>query len=139
MEYLLLVFLLALLLYQSAFYKKKIEKLKKPEVTIELYEYQTLVSVRVYNKEKALLGTMTRNKEYPYYYSNLNRTKVTEKVVEKQVSSIWHVLGCMPTKDKSQIEAAFKRMAKVYHPDCGGSSKAFQILTEARDKSLSKC
>lgn len=58
---------------------------------------------------------------------------------KKTTSSIWHVLGCMPTTDKSKVQAAFKKMALVYHPDHGGSSQAFQILVNARDKALEKC
>lgn len=54
-------------------------------------------------------------------------------------SSIWHVLGMMPTTDKSKVLAAYRRMAMVYHPDHGGDSKAFQTLSDARDKALAKC
>ena len=54
-------------------------------------------------------------------------------------SSIWHVLGMMPSTRKDDVLAAYKRMVKVYHPDCGGTSKAFTQLTEARDKALAKC
>lgn len=60
-----------------------------------------------------------------------------EKVVYR--SSIWHVLGLMPTKDKTKIEQAYRKMAMVYHPDHGGSSEAFNILQDARKKALARC
>lgn len=62
--------------------------------------------------------------------------KISQKVVHQ--SSIWHVLGIMPTKDRDKILSAFKRMSMVYHPDVGGDGKAFNTLVTARDKALSK-
>jgi hypothetical protein len=57
----------------------------------------------------------------------------------KTQSSIWHVLGCMPTTDRIVVEKAYRRMAMVYHPDSGGSSGAFQTLTKAKEKALNQC
>lgn len=57
----------------------------------------------------------------------------------KTQSSIWHVLGMMPSKKRADVLKAFKRMALVYHPDHGGTSETFQALTAAKEKALSKC
>ena len=65
--------------------------------------------------------------------------RVVEKVVTKTQSSIWHVLGIMPTTDKSKVIAAYRKMSMVYHPDNGGTNDSFQILTNAKDKALEKC
>ena len=65
--------------------------------------------------------------------------RVVEKVVTKTQSSIWHVLGIMPTTDKSKVIAAYRKMSTVYHPDNGGTNDAFQTLTNAKDKALEKC
>lgn len=51
----------------------------------------------------------------------------------------WTMLGIEPTKDCEKVEAAFKRIAKVYHPDMGGTAKAFQALQEAKNKALVAC
>lgn len=65
--------------------------------------------------------------------------RVVEKTVVKTQSSIWHVLGMMPTNDKQKVLTAYRKMAMIYHPDHGGSSEAFQILNNAKDKALEKC
>ena len=65
--------------------------------------------------------------------------QVVEKIVTKTQSSIWHVLGMMPTNDKQKVLTAYRKMAMIYHPDHGGSSEAFQTLNNARDKALEKC
>ena len=65
--------------------------------------------------------------------------QVVEKTVVKTQSSIWHVLGMMPTNDKQKVLTAYRKMAMIYHPDHGGSSEAFQILNNAKDKALEKC
>lgn len=62
-----------------------------------------------------------------------------QKIVEKTQSSIWHVLGMMPTTDRSAVEKAFRKMSMVYHPDQGGTSVAFNTLVEAKEKALQKC
>ena len=62
-----------------------------------------------------------------------------ERIVEKTQSSIWHVLGMMPTTDRNAVEKAFRKMSLVYHPDAGGTSSAFNTLMEAKEKALQKC
>lgn len=54
-------------------------------------------------------------------------------------SSIWHVLGMMPTTDRDLIHSSFRKMSLVYHPDCGGTTEAFNSLVAAKDKALEKC
>lgn len=63
----------------------------------------------------------------------------TERVITKTQSSIWHVLGIMPTTDRANVIAAYRKMALVYHPDHGGTSESFQTLNNAKDKALAKC
>lgn len=52
---------------------------------------------------------------------------------------IYQVLGMMPSTNRDDVLAAYKRMCKVYHPDVGGSSNAFNLLNKAKDIALSKC
>lgn len=65
--------------------------------------------------------------------------QVVEKIVTKTQSSIWHVLGMMPTNDKQKVLTAYRKMAMIYHPDHGGSSEAFQTLNDAKDNAIAKC
>lgn len=48
----------------------------------------------------------------------------------------WEVLGVGPDATVDEIQAAFRRRAKVCHPDRGGSSTAWQELHAARDQAL---
>ena len=69
----------------------------------------------------------------PPQYKSMGESKIEYR------SSIWHVLGIMPTKDAEKIKSAFKKMSLVYHPDVGGDNNAFNTLVNARDKALEKC
>jgi DnaJ-domain-containing protein 1 len=51
----------------------------------------------------------------------------------------WVVLGVPPTADAVTIDAAFRRLARIYHPDTGGSTANHDTmakLTEARAAAL---
>ena len=92
--------------------------------------------------DKIITLTMTKKDgETKRNYLSLNRLSlpVREKEVVKVQSSIWHVLGIMPTNDSSVVEKAFRKMSMVYHPDVGGDSKAFNTLVNAKEKALQKC
>lgn len=43
----------------------------------------------------------------------------------------WEVLGVSPGASPEEIELAYRRLARVYHPDAGGSHEAFLRLAEA--------
>lgn len=90
-----------------------------------------IITIRMTKKD----GTSKSN------YLSMNRLDlpVREKIVEKTQSSIWHVLGMMPTTDRNAVEKAFRKMSMVYHPDVGGTSKAFNALVSAKEKALQKC
>ena len=46
------------------------------------------------------------------------------------------VLGVAPGTSRAHIDIAFRRLAKVAHPDRGGSPAAFRRLLEARQVAL---
>jgi hypothetical protein len=46
------------------------------------------------------------------------------------------ILGVRARASRSDIIAAFRRMAKRHHPDKGGSPQAFRKLSEAKDRLL---
>lgn len=48
----------------------------------------------------------------------------------------WEVLEVEPAAGRDKIEDAFRRMAKIYHPDVGGSESAMAELNEARRVAL---
>lgn len=39
-------------------------------------------------------------------------------------------------ENETEIKNQYRRLAKVYHPDCGGNEKLFNNLTIAKDECL---
>ena len=49
----------------------------------------------------------------------------------------WHVFNLdMSTATKEKINSAFKRLAKIHHPDAGGDSRVFERLQKMRQTAL---
>lgn len=122
---------------------------KDPKVDVkfsasgEILTAETYIDDKLVAKNRVDISDMTA---YKTIYNECIRLKVRLSMLENNVggrsnetSSIWHVLGCMPTTDRIVIEKAYRRMAMVYHPDSGGSSGAFQTLTKAKEKALNQC
>ena len=109
---------------------------KEPE-----YEWPELSFTQSDSGQIITLTMTTKNGKTKSNYLSINRLSlpVREKEVVKIQSSIWHVLGIMPTNDSSVVEKAFRKMSMVYHPDVGGDSKAFNTLVNAKEKALQKC
>lgn len=51
-------------------------------------------------------------------------------------SNWWDVLGVAPQATKAEIVNAYKALAKVHHPDAGGSSADFQRLRAAYEEGI---
>ena len=106
---------------------------KKPEVRITYYEGSKALNIKI------LLNDEVAKEGYIYYndlavYNLLE----SENARLRNSENIWHILGMMPSTDATKIEAAYRRMAKIYHPDHGGTAKAFQLLTKAKEAALAK-
>jgi len=50
----------------------------------------------------------------------------------KGKTSLYGDLGVQPTASQEEIRAAYRKRAKISHPDAGGSSEAFRKLSRAR-------
>lgn len=50
----------------------------------------------------------------------------------------WKILDLRPTKDRQQIERAWRKLASIHHPDRGGDAEKFKIVREAYEKALVK-
>lgn len=51
-------------------------------------------------------------------------------------TSCWDILGVPIGSSKPDIETAFKKLAKNYHPDLGGSDRAMSALNRARAEAI---
>lgn len=100
-----------------------LQLLKYPQISYETHADGLVVHMWV-NGKKLPVGTIP--------YSKL-------PITQKPQSQIWHVLGIMPTTDRNAVISAYRKMSMVYHPDCGGDAKAFETLTNAKEKALLKC
>lgn len=62
------------------------------------------------------------------------------KAIPEQTSAQqwWEVLGVSKTACKQDISAAYRNLAKIYHPDAGGNSSMFNALNEAYKEGLKK-
>ena len=45
----------------------------------------------------------------------------------------YSILQVRPDASPEEVRAAYRRIAKLYHPDAGGTSEAFQSVQEAYD------
>lgn len=52
--------------------------------------------------------------------------------------SCWDVLGVPEGSDRRAIAKAYKALARVRHPDAGGTDKEFRALRDAYDEALSQ-
>lgn len=50
----------------------------------------------------------------------------------------WDILGVQQNANKSDVVNAFRSLAKVHHPDYGGSADDFKRLREAYEQALAK-
>jgi hypothetical protein len=46
------------------------------------------------------------------------------------------ILGVAENASKAEITAAFKKLAKIYHPDAGGNAEEFKRISAAKDRML---
>lgn len=54
--------------------------------------------------------------------------------------SPWHVvLGVEPDATKSDVQNAFRALARIHHPDVGGNDEDFKRLRSAYDEALKVC
>lgn len=126
---------------------------REPKVTYEFEESysRTLFRLKILVDGEEIVSDLLpigrisayHNAVYDLMAQHQLKLKGMEKLLKastvKTQSSIWHVLGCMPTTNRSVVEKAFRKMAMVYHPDHGGTSGAFLTLTQAKEKALAKC
>lgn len=133
---------------------------RKPKITVEISDHSYSIDILIKNHDDIverkrlyiddLYCYHNRMSDFAEQVRDLKKERDALKIKVKnmatstattsgQTSSIWHVLGTMPTTDTAQIEKAYRRMAMVYHPDHGGTSTTFQQLTMAKEKALAKC
>lgn len=51
----------------------------------------------------------------------------------------WRVLRAPPDANRTEIERAYRRQARVVHPDAGGDAESFRKLRVAYERALTSC
>jgi hypothetical protein len=51
----------------------------------------------------------------------------------------WTVLGIAKTTSRETINAAYRLLARLHHPDCGGTQEKMSQINVARDVALKSC
>jgi len=54
----------------------------------------------------------------------------------EQTKTCWEVLGILTTNDQAAISTAYRALAKLAHPDVGGSEERMKILNRAYEDAL---
>jgi curved DNA-binding protein len=52
------------------------------------------------------------------------------------MSAYLRVLGLRPTATRAEVQRAFRKQARRYHPDHGGDAAKFRELVEAKERVL---
>ena len=99
---------------------------KKPEIGISISEREKFVRLLKKEKEKqAKSMSEERDKRKKEYESSLSH-------IDEDSIDPYKILEVSKTASINEIKSAFKRKAKIYHPDrLGGNTKQFQIITKS--------
>jgi curved DNA-binding protein CbpA len=81
------------------------------------------------NTMNVMGNTSSRNAVYDKYYHTLNATHGGEPVDMSKVDP-YEILGVSRSFTWDELKSSYKRIAKLVHPDKGGSEKLFNTVTE---------
>ena len=62
------------------------------------------------------------------------RGDATEPMSRQDMDMAYKILGLSPSSTRDEIEKAYKRKAKVHHPDKGGDEDAMRVLNDVYAK-----
>lgn len=113
-------------------------KKSKPNITVNRTN-PTTVRIKVDMGKETYGTSFTITELFPEVSTSYLRMKSQLETKQPPTVDIWHILGCLPTKDPKVVQAAFRKMSLVYHPDQGGNTQIFGMLVEARDLALAQC
>jgi hypothetical protein len=84
-------------------------------------------------------GKQYHSRFHEYFYIEPPKAKPHKPIITGipgQVSTSLALLGISPPYNEKDVTRAYKRLAKVAHPDAGGSHDEFIRLKNARDVAL---
>ena len=81
--------------------------------------------------QRSTYNDYSTNESYSGFNYYNNNKKSNYKPEETQYSSMFNVLHLQPTKDKTVIKAAYKKLVIMYHPDKIGENDTIRRINEA--------
>ena len=98
---------------------------KKPEIGINNSDRDKLIRlIKKQKQEEAIKNKQEHEKRRNEYVSKLN-------LLEEKNIDPYKILDISKNSSMNDIKAAYKRKAKIYHPDRGGSDQQFRLITMA--------
>ena len=111
-------------------YDNKLDNLRASQLTIS-YLYRALESYGVESTEENIA-----NKIFDNFLLGFEATP-DDDVLKLTAGNEWfEVLNVRPQATEQEIKNAYKSLAKIYHPDNGGSKELFVRLKEAYEEGL---
>lgn len=114
-------------------YSHKLDNLRAAQLTIE-YLYRALEAYGVESQEENLA-----NKIFDNFLLGFEASP-DDNVLRLTSGDSWHeVLNVRPQATEQEIKNAYKSLARIYHPDNGGSKESFVRLKKAYDEGMVVC
>ena len=116
--------------FKCSRYEDALDNLRAAQLTIS-YLWRALEEYGVSSDEQAL------EKSFAQFFLGFAATPDdTALLLGSGQQAWWEVLGVKPEADRAAIVNAFRALAKVHHPDVGGSPEDFKRLRAAYDEAL---
>lgn len=116
--------------FESKQYKLALDNLRAAQLTIE-YLYRALEHYGVVQTQQAL------DKAFAQFFLGFEAPPDDTALLLGSGDALWwDVLGVESTADKATITNAYRALARVHHPDAGGSADDFKRLRAAYEAAI---
>lgn len=113
-------------------YKDQLDNYRASQLCIE-YLYRALEAYGVSSSEESLF-----DKVFDNFFLGFEATPDDTALLITDGSNWYEVLGVKPTASKQDIINAYRALAKVHHPDVGGTKEMFIKLRKAYEEAIAK-
>jgi len=115
--------------FRCSNYERHLDNYRAAQLSIS-YLYRALESYGVTNEESLF------DRVFSNFFLGFEATP-DDSVLMLSDGNVWYeILGVKPEASKSDIMNAYKSMAKIHHPDVGGTKESFVKLRKAYEEGL---
>jgi len=117
-------------IFKCDVYNNNLDNLRASQLTIE-YLYRALEAYGVQTAEESLA-----NKIFENFLLGFEATP-DDGILKLTAGDNWYeILNVRPQASVQEVKNAYKALAKIYHPDNGGSKEAFVRLRKAYEEGI---